>query len=52
MFTFTHESEGHKVTVQSTDEEWHDVVMRFEEFLRGCGYVFDEPCHLEMVKDR
>lgn len=44
-FTFIaedyYEGEGeHRVTKEFTSDTWPEALMSFEEFLRGCGYVF------------
>lgn len=53
-FTFIAEDsyddgDEHRVTKEFTAETWHDALMSFEEFLRGCGYVFNG--YLDLVEE-
>ena len=57
LFTFSHsllDDEGDSITnidmgIQGNAFPWTDVVDRFTEFLRGCGYVFDAHKTLGLV---
>lgn len=45
-FTFTAEDEYedgdyHRVTKEFQADTWPEALTMFEEFLRGCGYIFD-----------
>jgi hypothetical protein len=53
-FTFTAEDEYEdgdyqRVTKEFQAETWHEALAMFEEFLRGCGYVFEG--QLDLVQE-
>ena len=60
-YTFTKEDEGYSGsysyvppktithTVEADDADLYQLCAAFEDFLRGCGYVFDG--HIEVVED-
>jgi hypothetical protein len=48
-FTFKHENDDCLIEHSYNEEYLHNVVMRMEEFLRGCGFIFDGS--LEIVEN-
>jgi hypothetical protein len=55
-FTFIKESSGNpfegeqaKVLMEMHGSTYTDVLLHFEDFLRGCGYIFDG--HLDIVEE-
>jgi hypothetical protein len=48
-FTFIHESYGTKITYETDDYTLNALLENFEDFLKGCGFVFDG--NIDIVKD-
>jgi hypothetical protein len=46
-FTFINEIEDRRLHLSFRQDNLHEVIANFEEFLRGCGFVFDG--HLDIV---
>lgn len=52
MFTASDDygdGDRHRVTKEFQADTWDEALMMFEEFLRGCGYIFEG--HLDLVQE-
>lgn len=47
QFSYCHEEES--VCVSTTANTLDDVIARFEDYLRGCGYTLPRDCVLDFV---